>query len=744
MTMPRSMIFNALLLTLLVAVGGVRVSDAAPVRTAHVEAELVAEQSALMPGRPNTVALRLVMERGWHTYWQNAGDSGLPTTLTWKLPEGLKAGPIQWPAPRALPVGPLVNYGYQGEVLLLSDITTVPDFLSGKTVTLSARADWLVCKEICIPEGADLSLSLPVIADASQVQRDPRWNDAIAKARASLPRPADDWKVTATARGSTVELQWVPAAGRDSAASLAGSHFFPYAEGQIEAAGPQSLTREGSQWHMSLPVASQRVGEFKRLAGVVVSGDASVPRALAIDIPLAGTVVAGSAAPAIGAPALNLALGADSALSLGTAIFFALVGGLLLNLMPCVFPVLSLKVLGFATHRESNAAMRHHGLAFGAGVLVSFWLLAGVLIGLRAAGAQLGWGFQLQSPATIAFLAVLFFVLALNLSGVFEVRQFVPSSLATWNAKNPLVNDALSGALAVVVASPCSAPFMGAALGYALAGPMLSTWIVFTVLAIGMALPYVLLAYFPTWRKRLPNPGAWMLRLKQLLAFPLYATVLWLAWVLGAQLDNDAVLRLGASLLLIALSLWAWQTMRTGGARGWGIAAAASIAGALAVGWPVVGTSAMDAESNVAKRPAVDGPWQEYSAARVAQLVAAGRPVFVEFTAAWCVTCQVNKRLVLDTDTVRDAFARRKVALLQADWTRRDPAIGAALAALGRNGVPVYVFFRPGKEPLLLPEVLTKQDIFDAIDTPPAAAATQGASSHEQAVTSPLLPSTGG
>ncbi len=721
--MPRSITFTTLLSMLVMAGVSVRVSDAAPVRTAHVEAELVAEQSALIPGRPNTVALRLVMERGWHTYWQNAGDSGLPTTLAWKLPDGLNAGPIQWPAPRALPVGPLVNYGYEGEVLLLSDIATVPDFLSGKTVTLSARADWLVCKEICIPEGADLSLSLPVIADAAQVQRDARWSDAIAKARASLPRPADDWSVTATGRGSTVELHLVSKTaavpGRESPADIAGSHFFPYVEGQIEASGAQSLARQGADWSMSLPVASQRVGEFKRVAGVLVSGDASAPRALAIDVPLSGSVVAGTAAPALTAPALKLtpaAPGADTALSLGTAIFFALVGGVLLNLMPCVFPVLSLKILGFAAHRENDAAVRHHGLAFGAGVLVSFWLLAGILIAFRAAGQQLGWGFQLQSPATIAGLAVLFFVLALNLSGVFEVGQFVPSSLATWNAKNPLLNDVLTGALAVVVASPCSAPFMGAALGYALAGPTSSTWIVFTVLAIGMALPYVLLAYFPTWRKRLPKPGAWMLRLKHLLAFPLYATVLWLAWVLGAQLE--------------------WQTMRTGGARGWGIAAAASIAGALAVGGPIVATSALDGESNVAKRSAADGAWSEYSAARVAQLVAAGHPVFVEFTAAWCVTCQVNKRLVLDTDAVRDAFTRQKVALLQADWTRRDPAIGAALAALGRNGVPVYVFFRPGKEPLLLPEVLTRQDILDAVDTPQSA--------RSGAVSSGVVPSSGG
>ena len=266
---------------------------------------------------------------------------------------------------------------------------------------------------------------------------------------------------------------------------------------------------------------------------------------------------------------------------------------------------------------------------------------------------------------------------------------------------------------------------------------MLSTWIVFTALAIGMALPYVLLAYFPAWRTRLPKPGAWMLRLKHVLAFPLYATVLWLFWILGAQLDNDAVLRLGVTLLLIALGLWAWQTMRSGGARGWGIASVASIAAALVVGWPIVATSASDAGANTGKRLAADGPWQEYSPARVAELVASGRTVFVDFTAAWCVTCQVNKRLVLNTDAVQNVFARRNVALLQADWTRRDPAIGAALAALGRDGVPVYVFYRPGKEPLLLPEVLTKQHILDAVDTPQSA---QGTGTQRAGV----APSTGG
>jgi thiol:disulfide interchange protein DsbD len=387
---------------------------------------------------------------------------------------------------------------------------------------------------------------------------------------------------------------------------------------------------------------------------------------------------------------------------------------LLLNLMPCVFPVLSLKVLGFAAHGGDRATMRKHGLAFAAGVIVSFWLLAAVLVALRAAGSQLGWGFQLQSPVVVAGLALLFFVLALNLSGLFEIRLLLPSSLAGWNAKNPYVNDALSGVLAVVIASPCSAPFMGAALGYALTSSIASTWIVFTTLGVGMALPYLALAYFPAWRSKLPKPGAWMRRLRQLLAFPLYATVIWLAWVLGAQLDNDAVARLAATLLMVALALWAWQTMRTGGARAWGAAAIASLAAAMVVGWPVAAGVASEGA-----KPAVAAsePWQDYTPQRVAQLVAAGQPVFVDFTAAWCVTCQVNKRLVLNTDAVRQAFAQGNVALVRADRTRRDPVIGAALAALGRDGVPVYVLYRPDKAPLLLSELLSKQEVLAAIGT---------------------------
>ncbi len=692
-------------------------ATAAPVRTEHVEAELVPAATALSPGTEATVALRLKMDPGWHAYWRNPGDSGLPPTLGWKLPTGLTAGPIQWPAPQALPVGPLVNYGYEGEVLLLTDIAVAPAFSSAGPATLRARADWLVCREICIPEGADLALGMAVAANPAP---DPRWGEAIARTRASLPQPLEGWSVAATGHGQQIELALTPLAHEDDPGEL---HLFPYTEGKIEASGPQTLARDGKTLKLTLPVASERVGDFKRLAGVLTATHGfGQRRAVSIDVALDGTIVPGPPPDAAAASAATRALPsgapAASALSLGVALAFALLGGLLLNLMPCVFPVLSLKVLGFAAHGYDNGAMRRHGVAFAGGVVVSFLLLAGLLLALRAAGQQLGWGFQLQSPVVVVVLAALFFAIALNLSGVFEIGQVLPSAIAGWNARNAYVNDALSGMLAVVVAAPCSAPFMGAAIGWALMATPASTIAVFTALGTGMALPYLLLACFPAWRAKLPRPGPWMLRLRQLLAFPLYATVIWLAWVLGAQLDNDAVARLFVVLLLIAFALWAWQTMRAGGARGWGWAALASLVGVVALGWPIVVAAVAGGGPGSNRVVADRGPWQAYQADRLQQLTAAGRPVFVDFTAAWCVICQVNKRLILNTDAVQQAFAQNHVALLRADWTRRDAAIGRALAALGRSGVPVYVLYRPGREPLILPEVLQQHVITDALAAP--------------------------
>jgi thiol:disulfide interchange protein DsbD len=398
--------------------------------------------------------------------------------------------------------------------------------------------------------------------------------------------------------------------------------------------------------------------------------------------------------------------------------FLAFLGGLILNLMPCVFPVLSLKALSLTKPGHGNKAhLRLEGLSFGAGVMVTFLVLAGILVAFRAAGEQFGWGFQLQSPAVVTSLALLFFVLALNLSGVFEFATFVPSSAAGWTAHNQYANAALSGVLAVVIASPCTAPFMGAALGYALAQPAAVTLLVFAALGLGMALPFVLLTWFPGWRKALPRPGAWMERLKQFLAFPLYATVAWLVWVLGAQVDNDAVVRLLVALVVLAFALWAWRAYRGGGAPLFSIAALLGLIGAVAVAWPLY-VAPSEAQASVQSKPtaATGDAWQPFAPALVTEL-AANRPVFVDFTAAWCVTCQVNKKLVLTDAGVRKAFAERGVALVRADWTRRDPTITQALAALGRQGVPVYVLYRPGKEPMLLPEVLQRQTVLDALAT---------------------------
>jgi thiol:disulfide interchange protein len=481
-------------------------------------------------------------------------------------------------------------------------------------------------------------------------------------------------------------------------ASLRDLAFFPFEQGKVEPAAPQQFARAEGAYRLKLAAAAQPVGEFARLHGVLVSRDGFGPaigaRAVTVDVPVVGAVTPAPAAPvaAPGAAGLGLVL----------ALLFAFAGGLVLNLMPCVLPVLSIKVLGFAGRNDDARARRRYALVYAAGVLVSFWLLSAALLGFRALGTELGWGFQLQSPVAVAALALFFFALALNLSGVFEIGVLLPDRLAGWRARRPALDWFGSGVLAVAVASPCTAPLMGAALGYAIGESGWRALAVFTALGAGMALPYVLLAWFPAWLARVPKPGPWMVRLKQALAFPLYGTVVWLAWVLGQQAGLDAVTWLAAACVVLAAAVW------LAGLPGTRVAAAAAAIFAIALVIPVA-----QPDAPVAAR---DPEWQPFSGERVAALAAAGRPVFVDFTAAWCVTCQVNKRLVLDRDEVRAAFAQRGVALVRADWTRRDDEITRALAALGRNGVPVYVLYRPGRAPVLLPEVLTRERLLAALD----------------------------
>ncbi len=469
----------AVALAAVFASGAATSASASPVKTEHVEAELVSERTALIPGKPVTLALRLKMADGWHTYWRNPGDSGLPTTITWKLPDGVGVGAIQWPAPRTLPTGPLVNYGYEGEVLLLTGLTVPRDAALGSTYKFAARADWLVCKDVCIPEGADLDIALPV-SDHSDPY--PQWGSAIAAVRAALPTPLQAWRVNARGDGARIALALTPPEGAPDPGPL---HFFSYDEGRVEPSAKQALTRDASgAYLLTLPAAIQLAPDFKRVAGVVTAGkgfveDGERVAAVTVDVPLVGTVVAGAKSALDGVRVRSIPRRcksrSGSELSLAAAVLLALIGGLILNLMPCVFPVLSLKALHLAQGHTFARVQRLQGIAFALGVVATFVALAGLLLVLRAAGEQLGWGFQLQSPPVVIGLAVLFFVLALNLSGVFEFASLVPSSAGDWTAKNPYVDSVLSGVLAVVIASPCTAPFMGAALGFAFAQPAVVT-----------------------------------------------------------------------------------------------------------------------------------------------------------------------------------------------------------------------------------------------------------------------------
>src|SRR5450631_677785 len=684
-------------------------SRAAPlVKTEHVEADLVADKAGAQPGKPVLVGLRLRMEPQWHTYWRNPGDSGLPTKIQWILPEGWKAGEIQWPFPQPLPVGPLMNYGYEDEVVLLAELTPPASAPAGNA-SIKARADWLVCKDICVPEKGELDFVLPVAS--TQAAADPRFVGSVERALGMLPVDPAGWKYDAALQGKSLVVRMTPPEG---ASVPAKATFFPEREGLIEPAAPQRITRDGRALRIEMKLADPPIAGMTSLKGVAVAESgwtgSNGRKAINVAAPLGAS---------LGAAAASTSSSAGASDSLLAAIAFAFLGGILLNLMPCVFPVLGIKVLGFVEHAHGDArAMRTQGAVFFAGVVVSFLALAGIMLGLRAGGSQLGWGFQLQSPGVVALLAALFFVLALNLSGVFEWGAFAQSVGARLSARGRYADAFLSGALATVVATPCTAPFMGAAVGFTLTQDAALSLAIFATLGAGMALPVVLLSLFPALLKRLPRPGAWMETFKQVLAFPLYATVAWLAWVLGAQVGNDAVFALLAGLVMVAMGAWVYgRSLHAEGV--WRpTLAAILVAAGLVVAWP---GGAMDASASAAAATD-DLQWQAWSPEKVRALTAAGRPVFVDFTAAWCVTCQVNKRVALHNASVIGAFAAHDVATLKADWTRQDPRITATLAALGRNAVPVYALYLPGEDaPRLLPEVLTPALVLVEIEKLPAA-----------------------
>jgi thiol:disulfide interchange protein DsbD len=659
-----------------------------------VHARLIAEHGTVAPGGMVTVALEQVIRDGWHTYWRNPGDAGQATDVQWTLPAGWHAGAIAWPAPKPLPVGPLMDYGYEGRPWLLMPITAPGDAKPGESVTLRAAVTWLVCKEVCIPE--DATLTLPLAISSAPPPPDPAIAAQFAAARDLLPTQTP-WPAHFQQSGPALKL--FLAAPALSQADVKDAHFFPYDEGTISGIAPQHWSVTDKGLVMQLASGKTNAG-LHALSGVIVLTSASAPQqAMAI-----------AAAP--GAVPDLPASSSEAELTLPLAMLFALLGGIILNLMPCVLPILAMKALTFAS--SSGREQRHvlqETAAYGVGAVLAFVALGGVVVALRQGGAAIGWGFQLQEPIVVAAFTLLIFAIGLNLSGVFEVPTIGAGESLTqrggaWGAF-------FTGVLAVMVAAPCTAPFMAAALAFALSQTAPAALLVFFALGIGFAAPFVAIGASSTLRRLLPKPGGWMLILKQVLAFPMYGTALWLAWVLGLQTGASQLVLLLVCGLALAFALWTIGAVQRANGR--------SIYAWIAVILAAVALEQILPQLNAAAPASAHGqivslPSQPYSDTALASLRAQHRAVFVDATAAWCVTCLVNEKVALENADVRRAFDSNHVALLIADWTRRDPAVTALLTAHQRTGVPLYLYFAPDASgAMVLPQILTPADVVKAL-----------------------------
>jgi DsbC/DsbD-like thiol-disulfide interchange protein len=636
-----------------------------------VHARLVAEQTAVAPGGTVTVALEEKITPGWHTYWVNPGDAGAPTGIEWTLPPGWKAGAILWPRPKRLPVGPLMDYGYEGTLWLLSNITAPAGAKPGDTVTIKAAVIWLVCKDICIPE--DTTLTVPITigsaAPDASVAKD------FAAARALLP-VASPWRLN-YALGDALDLY--VAAPALAAAHPVSIDFFPLKSGVVKGAAAQTVGyADGGLVLRLAPDDRSRIHGALEGVLVLTSSDGSVQ---ALDV----------SAPPGPVPPASFAGSEGGDLTLALSLLFAFLGGLILNVMPCVLPILAMKALALARHSDSGA--RAESFAYALGAVVTFLAFGVAIVALRETGTAVGWGFQLQEPLAVAGFALLIFAVGLNLSGLFEIGS-------------------ITGVLAVAVAAPCTAPFMAAALGFALTQSIAAALAIFAALGVGFALPFLLLGVWPRALAFMPRPGAWMLRLKQFLAFPMYAAAAWLVWVLAQETGANGVAAILAAMVALALAVWLWSVTRDLSGRGRGIGAVAAL---LVFAAGLYGLTLLRGQS----APAAAGKTalgEAYSAAKLASLRASGRPVFVDATAAWCITCLVNEDAVLSRQTVKDAFAAKKVAYLVADWTNRNDEITALLKQNGRSGVPMYLYYASGANtPVILPQILTEQGVLSTI-----------------------------
>ena len=684
-------------------------AQAAMTNAGHVQLELIPRAASIAPGRTLYVALHEKIRPGWHTYWRNPGDAGEPPKLGWTLPAGWKAGEIVWPAPKRLPVGPLMDYGYEDEVWLPIPVTAPRTAAAGRPASLKAAVSILVCKDVCVPEDATLTLDLPVSAAPA-----PADNAQIGRALSDAPKGPP---LAAALAVQPASLKVAVAAAALHGATAKDAYLYPYSSTVIDQPKPQLVERGPGGLTLTLQpgYAFKHGPRPTSLDGLlVVDGRLFAVHATPGPLP--------AAARGLGpiTPVKTSFGGGEGVIGLALAAGAAFLGGVVLNLMPCVFPILSMKALALASHAAEARKARSHGLAFLAGVLLTFVGLAAVLIAAKAAGAAVGWGFQLQSPGVVAGLCLVMLLIGLNLSGLYEAGLSLQNAAATAGGSG-LLGSLLTGALAVVVAAPCTAPFMAGAIAFALTRPEAQALLIFAALGLGFAAPFTVIAMFPGVLARLPRPGPWMEALKKALAFPMYGAAAWLLYVLTLQAGTTAMAGLLAAAVVLALAAWlygAGQRAQIQGRRPvivYGLSLLAAAAGiALAVG----GVQAGAAPASAATTSAAGAlPEQPYSADRLAALQTAGTPVFVDFTAAWCITCQVNERTSLTTPEVLKAFRSTHAVYLKADWTRRDAEIAQALAAHGRAGVPLYlVYGKSGGEPQVLPQILTPGTVVAALN----------------------------
>ncbi len=662
-----------------------------------VKAELLADTSAIVPGKPFTVGLRLRMVPNWYTYWKFSGDAGIPTEIKWNLPAGWKVGEIQWPIPVKLDEpGDIRVYTYPTEVLLMQQITP-PASVTEPLVRLNAEANWLVCERLCIPGSANLTLELPVKQNAS-----PANEDAFAKYRRMLPQ---SWPKEAQANWARDDKGLALRVTSKALLTYPSIDFVPSPnEKTVIGHVTAERTSDGIVFH--IPIES---GDARSIPGIVVFGskdDSTHRMAWQLgDTPVAAAILAQP----------------NESKSLITSLFFGFLGGLILNLMPCVLPVISLKIFGFIQHAGSDRRkILRGGLAFVAGIFAWFIALALFLIFLKRAGNDIGWSIQFTNPYFVLGMSVVVLIFALNLFGVFEITLPQSANRKVMSATDGSGHAAsfFQGVFATVLGTSCTAPVLGYAVGFALTQSSFFILLMFVAVAAGMGLPYLLLSAQPAWVKFLPKPGAWMERVKQLMGFPMLATLVFLLYVLGAQRGVDAIIWTSAFLLVVSLACWMHgafvRPIATVGSRV--LVHVLIIALLLGSGWYFIGDKF--AQTKLETAAATEG-WQNFTPEKLNAELAQGHAVFIDFTAAWCVTCKFNEATVLESAAVRDAFQRRGIVKLKADWTNADPVITKYLKQFGRPGVPLYVLYPSGKsaEPIILPELLTKNIVLEKLET---------------------------